>query len=348
MTTNTKIEWADHTWNPTNGCDRVSPGCDFCYAESISERFRGTPAYPEGFALTLHPERLDYPLKKTKWKHGDKIFVNSMSDLFHRDIPRSFLADVFATMLAAGHPDRTLTFLVLTKRHREMHEIMNDPSFVAAVEAKFIGGFAMGAFPQWTKSFPNGLPECFRLEWPLPNVWLGVSVENQAYADMRIPYLLGTPAARRFVSTEPLLGPVDFTKIVRRFDGGTTVCDSLRGRILSKLDEEDEATYVDLQHGLDWIIGGGESGPSARPCHPSWARSLRDQCVEAHVPFFWKQWGTWRSSTIEDATTWIRRDGSTSPCLSDDATPMKRSTKHETGRVLDGREWSEFPEAVTV
>lgn len=211
MADGSAIEWTDATWNPVTGCSKVSPGCARCYAERIAERFRGTVAFPEGFDLTLHPDRLSIPLG---WKKPRRIFVNSMSDVFHEDIPLSFIQSVFDVMKRAHWHQ----FQVLTKRSVRMRELA--PS----------------------------------LDWP-PNVWMGVSVEYQRWTQ-RIDDLRAVPAAVRFLSCEPLLGPLQ----------------------------------LDLS-GIDWVIVGGESGSGARPMKAEWPLSIQQQCEVADVPFFFKQWG---------------------------------------------------------
>lgn len=183
MSDRSNIEWTDATWNPVTGCTKVSPGCDHCYAETLAERFRDTPGhyYENGFDVQLRPEKLDQPLR---WTRPRRIFVNSMSDLFHDQVPDEYIAKVFAVMARAEQH----TFQLLTKRHGRMRSLLSDDAFPDAVVRELGGGLG---------------------GWPLPNVWLGVSVENQQWADTRIPALLETPAAVRFLSMEPLLGPVD-------------------------------------------------------------------------------------------------------------------------------------------
>lgn len=286
----TKIEWADATWNPVTGCTKVSPGCDHCYAESIADRFAGTPAYPDGFTVTLRPERLDQPLR---WRRPRRVFVNSMSDLFHRDVPDQYIAGVFAVMARAPQH----TFQILTKRHGRMRSLLNEHNFAARV---------MG-------------PDDF--EWPLPNVWMGVSVEDQRLADVRVRVLLRTPAAVRFLSCEPLLGPIDLAKSIEP---------NFAVSGLKNLD------------GLHWVIVGGESGPKARPMHPDWARGLRDQCTSAGIPFHFKQWGEWAPEDQTPPDTVIP-----ARVRVDDQTGTMRLGKRTTGRLLDGRTWDEFPEAVS-
>lgn len=230
------IEWTDATWNPVTGCTKISPGCKFCYAERMAKRLQamGQPRYRNGFKLTLQPDVVEQPLS---WKKPKIIFVNSMSDLFHHDIPFDYLKKIFAAMAKADWH----IFQILTKRSERL-----------AVIGK-------------------------QLYWP-ENVWMGVSVENDDYK-YRISHLTSIRCAVRFLSVEPLLGPI-----------------------------------ADLPlKGIDWVIVGGESGPGARPMHPQWVRSIRDRCVQARVPFFFKQWGGVRKSRY--------------------------------GRILDGRTWDEMPSA---
>ena len=227
----------DATWNPVRGCTKVSPGCKHCYAETFAERFRGVPGHPfeHGFDLRLIPHALELPLR---WRAGRRIFVNSMSDLFHEDVPVEYILRVFDVIGRAKQHQ----FQILTKRSDRLLEI------------------------------------CSAIRLPL-NAWLGVSVENQKYTS-RIADLRKVKAAVRFLSIEPLLGPIESLRL----------------------------------SGIHWVIVGGESGHHARPMDPAWVRSIRDQCAQADVPFFFKQWGGTR--------------------------------KHLTGRVLDGRTWDEMPLAV--
>ena len=306
----TKIEWTDETWNPTTGCTKVSPGCDHCYAKTMHERFNG----PDSFeTVTLHPERLDLPLR---WRKPRKVFVNSMSDLFHDDIPNEYIARVWAVMAATPQH----TYQVLTKRHGRMRSLLSSPAFDLAVAT------------EWSKlgTTAGSLMEDHTPPYPLPNVWLGVSVENQQWADIRIPALLDTPAVVRFLSCEPLLGPVDLR--VSSFIGG------------------------DWLKGLHWAIVGGESGHGARPMHPDWARELRDQCVDAEIPFLFKQWGAWGPTRWigagTDGTGRIIYVPDSEVSARPDAHPiegrqLERMGKGKAGRVLDGRTWDEFPEAAS-
>ncbi|MFD8496282.1 DUF5131 family protein [Amycolatopsis sp. NPDC059657] len=252
----TKIEWTDETWNPVTGCTKVSAGCDHCYAEVMHERFNGKGSFA---TVQLKPSRLDKPLG---WKRPRKVFVNSMSDLFHDQVPDEFIAKVFAVM--ASCPQHT--FQLLTKRHARMRSLLNDAAWRSSVFLR------ESVIPGRSRPLPS---------WPLPNVWLGVSTEDQRWADIRIPALLETPAAVRWISAEPLLGPIDIRRYIpeKIADWEADLLDAPRG----------SATVG----GLDWVVVGGESGHRARPMHPNWARSVRDQCASAGVPFFFKQWGEW-------------------------------------------------------
>lgn len=319
MSDKTRIEWTDATWNPVTGCTKVSEGCDHCYAETIAHRFDGTKAYPNGFDVTLRPERLDQPLR---WKRPRKVFVNSMSDLFHRDVPDEYIARVFAVMALA----RKHTFQVLTKRPGRMRSLVSSPAFLNAVRLAHV-------YHQ-VADLPADHRELVPV-WPLPNVWLGTSVENQKWADVRIPALLDTPAAVRFLSCEPLLGSLDLF---------TEPCDHVRY----------SCHDIGCWKALDWVIVGGESGPHARPMHPAWARGLRDQCVSAGIAFHFKQWGEWApvfgatgqgginvlhhpTGRVVNLTT----DGK--PSTGRPGHPMVRVGKKAAGRELDGRTWDEYP-----
>lgn len=271
------ISWTDETWNPIRGCSRVSEGCRNCYAEKVAGRFSGPGLAYEGLVtigekgsrwngtvLLVH-EHLGDPLR---WKRPRRVFVNSMSDLFHESLPFETIAAVFGVMAAAPQH----TFQVLTKRPARMRE------WFQWVEAKVIDGgdaevrLCIGAADRLIdRSKHVAYPS-----WPLPNVWLGVSVEDQATANERIPLLLECPAAVRWVSYEPALGPVDFEGL--SLDDGSGLSAFRTG----DLDDED---------GLDWIVVGGESGPGARPFDLAWARSVISQCSEAGIPCFVKQLG---------------------------------------------------------
>ncbi|MFI0373455.1 DUF5131 family protein [Actinomadura sp. 1N219] len=325
MSERSAIEWTDATWNPVTGCDKVSPGCDHCYAETFAERWRGVPGhhFEHGFDLTLRPERLGQPLK---WRAPRRVFVNSMSDLFHPAVPDEFIARVLAVMLTAPWH----TFQVLTKRHARMRSLLRDSRLTAAVYERAAADYGLDPVPAPLR------------RWPLPNVWLGVSAENQRWAEIRVPALIETPAAVRFVSAEPLLGPIDLTRAV-------WTCGSERGHGLT-------ASYVhwgccDRFHGLDWVITGGESGPGARPAHPDWFRSLRDQCAAAGVAYFHKQHGahTWQPPApghapalyVNAATGATRPPGDVPE--SGQWAPVWRVGKKHAGRMLDGHIHNDTP-----
>ena len=267
----TTIEWTDRTWNPVTGCTQISAGCDNCYAKTIAERFRGTSAFPHGFDIQIRSDKVNAPLT---WRKPTKVFVNSMSDLFHDGIHRVELHYLFAVM--AVTPQHT--YQILTKRHGRMRSLLNDPHFAHMVFHRADKVYGLRDRPNATWN------------WPLPNVWLGVSVENQQWADIRIPALLDTPAAVRWISAEPLLGPIDLKQAVRTLGRE-------RGHGLT-------ASYVHAGgccerqlHGINWVVTGGESGPGARPAHPDWFRSLRDQSAAARIPFLFKQHGSWADRT---------------------------------------------------
>lgn len=277
----TGIEWTDATWNPVTGCDKVSPGCDHCYAETLAERFRRTPGhyYERGFDVQLRRNMLDVPLSK-KWAEPRRIFVNSMSDLFHDGVPVPYLAEVYAVMaLAPQH-----TFQVLTKRHGRMHSVLTSRDL-----SRTGSGLSLEAMVRNVVHNRRGTdgrldwPKADELEWPLPNVHQIVSVEDQKRAELRIPVLLQTPAAVRGISAEPLLGPINLE--FRQFDSdGFEPTWWLTGQ---------PRWNMGCGPRIDWVIVGGESGPGARPMHPWWAESLHHQCEAAGVPFLFKQWGDW-------------------------------------------------------
>lgn len=214
MATKSAIEWTESTWNPVTGCSKVSAGCKNCYAERMAKRLQamGSPNYVNGFKLTVHRESLELPLQ---WKKPQMIFVNSMSDLFHRSVPTAFIKEVFDVMAGASQHQ----FQILTKRTKRLLHLSDE------------------------------------LSWP-DNVWMGVSVENARFVH-RIDHLRQTPAKTKFLSLEPLLGPLPNLNL----------------------------------NGIDWVIVGGESGPGARPMKEEWVIDIRDQCLSTRVPFFFKQWG---------------------------------------------------------
>jgi protein gp37 len=291
MSAKTHIEWTDATWNPVTGCSKVSGGCKHCYAERDWARLSANPKtryYGREFTdVQCHADVLDLPLR---WTRPRRVFVNSMSDLFHEAVPDEFIADVFRTM-AWAHQH---SFLVLTKRPERMLRLLTDI--------------------EWEDSVTDNAHECRDWPWPLANVWLGVSLEDQDTANERLPLLLQTPAAVRWVSAEPLLEDVTIFSL----DGPIDVPDGARSPI-------------------DWVVAGGESGPKARPMHLDWARSLRDQCAAACVPFMFKQWGEW-SPTVPVVNETAHRTEQR------DLGGMARIGKKRAGRLLDGIEHNGYPE----
>lgn len=274
----TGIEWTDATWNPTVGCTKVSPGCDHCYAETFVNRFAGSKGFPLPFdQMLLRSEQfLRLPLT---WRKPRRIFVNSLSDLFHDDVPDEFIATVWAVMAEAPQH----TFQVLTKRHGRMRSLLSSEHWLQMVAD------AACALPAWQGVRLLEDPPYVGRSGPLPNVWLGVSVEDQKWADIRIPALLATPAAVRWISAEPLIGPVD----LYRWLWGSAASTSgyfVDGQYVSGGPGGQMMTRRPL-NALHWVVAGGESGAGARPMAPEWARSLRDQCTDADVPFLFKQWG---------------------------------------------------------
>lgn len=265
----TRIDWADATLELTSGCTKVSAGCKNCYAERLANG-RLKRFHPDGFAaVRTHPERLEVPLH---WRKPRRVFVCSRSDLFHEAVPDWFIVRAFAVMETARHH----TFLVLTKRPARMRKFM----WSAAQIVRTVGIDRLIA-----EGYCPGGP------WPLSNVWLGVSVENQKTADERIPLLLDTPAAVRFVSVEPLLGSVDLRRWLCSHlfvQPGSWSGEPSRCLKCSKIVKRPLNWSVEVPH-LDWLIVGCESGKNARPMEEAWVRSLRDQCVAAGVPLFYKQ-----------------------------------------------------------
>lgn len=323
MADGSAIEWTDATWQITTGCSVVSPGCTNCYAMQLAgTRLRNHPsragltqASKAGpvwtGAVRFNEQWLDQPLR---WKRPRRIFVSAHGDLFHEAIPDEWIDRVFAVMaLAPKH-----TFQLLTKRPERMRE--------------YVLGLSDGHWlPQRLQDAGAFIPspnhpgdETEPPEWLLPNVWLGVSVEDQQRADERIPHLLATPAAVRFLSAEPLLGPVSLRWLPIDYKPRQA-----RGESIGE---------YDAAGGLGWVIVGGESGPGARPMHPAWARSLRDQCAAAGVSFFFKQWGEW--APVDDYPSEIVEEFDVRG-LSEDG--VIRVGKSRAGRLLDGREHSEMP-----
>lgn len=296
MADGTKIEWTDATANVINGCSLASPGCTNCYAmrlaggrmkhhptrEGLTQDTKAGPVWTG--EVRFHEPALQQVLR---WQAPRMIFWNAHGDMFHPNVPDAWIDRCFAVMaLTPQH-----THQVLTKRSARMREYMASPARAAliACDATAMAGRKLG---------PTALVPPF----PLPNVWLGVSVEDQVRADERIPDLLTTPAAVRWISAEPLLGPVDLNRIHEEFDGGLGHAweSCLNGKRFSEWGGDGHGGDLDGFPRIDWVVAGGESGPGARPMHPEWARSLRDQCAQADVPFLFKQWGEWLPAVSED------------------------------------------------
>lgn len=327
MSDKSKIEWTDATWNPVTGCTKVSQGCKHCYAERDWKRLRANSRsvyYGRDFTnVQCHPERLDQPLR---WRKPRRIFVNSMSDLFHEAVPDDFIDEVFAVMALA---DRHI-FQILTKRPDRMFD------YITSIDP----GDGSPRLPGWREALVEGMAQrrysadtgedpshWLAVHLPLPNVWLGVSVEDQATADERIPLLLETPAAVRWISAEPLLGEIDLRQLHL---GALFWLDALTCNVEIF---HDGGNPCPVYESLDWVVAGGESGPAARASDPDWFRSLREQCAAAGVPFLFKQWGEYLPSGQDD---W---NGNSQVTDAD----YLRVGKKRAGRVLDGREHNELP-----
>jgi protein gp37 len=390
MADHSGIEWTEATWNVVTGCTRVSDGCDHCYIERtppfrIAGRRFDHPGVGGTTGVVLHPDRLGLPLR---WRRPRRVFVNSMSDLFHDAVPDGFIAQVWNVM--AHCPQHV--FQILTKRHARMRSWVTRwadhddgpigdglpplPRGPKAVRSVYTSGRAQ-LFADMLDSMGDPPPGCAyplydwaegQRWWPsvLPNVWLGVSVENQQWADTRIPALLDTPAAVRWLSCEPLLGPVDLSRYLwltsgstagpfrdhagrRRFGGG------VGGQAFTSIPAG----------GLHWIVVGGESGPGARPMHPRWAEALLDQCHDAGVPYFFKQSGEFTPyvPSVPDPTrpdgyapdwdrpptAWVNVDDGRTVATEAEASnggdwsAVWRVGKKAAGRRLAGRTWDEYP-----
>ncbi len=277
----TSIEWTDYTWNPVTGCNKVSQGCKHCYAETMATRFWGDRKFTD---VQTHIDRLNEPIKNAhKWA-GKKIFVCSMSDLFHESVSFAFIDKVYSKISDADLWGQKITWQILTKRPDRMLEYHKERSH----------GWMRDGVPNWL------------------DIWHGTSVEDQPNADERIPLLLQVPSSKRFLSCEPLLGPIDF--------------------ISSQL----HPSIYSTDQKINWVIAGGESGHSARPMHPDWVRSLRDQCEAAGVPFFFKQWGAYYpelEETPESNAAVPHFDWS-----------FKKLGKSKSGNLLDGKQHLNFPQ----
>ena len=326
MSDKTTIAWTQATWSPVTGCTRISDGCLHCYIERttpfrVAHRRFDSDGPNATTGVQVHPERMSIPLH---WRKPKRIFVCSMADLFHQNVSDDRIADVFAVMAANYCWDRpTHTFQVLTKRHARMRSLLSSKDFRAKV-ARTAAGMTDDGHAD------NVHDAIFYHYWPLPNVWLGVTAENQRWFDIRTEALRATPAAVRWVSLEPLLSHVDIGPLAP----GTAA-------------------------GMDWIVAGGESGPRARPMHPDWARSLRDQCAAAHVPFLFKQFGEYRPIVPSDGDLtpdlYVQRE--TGRWVDDDGMwnvngghwcALRRLGAKRAGRELDGLTWDQYPHSTSI
>lgn len=336
----TKIEWTDETWNPVVGCTKVSPGCAHCYAEKMAARLKAMaladvedgrdPGRKQHYVDAIDdkgrwsgklmpvPEALNDPLH---WKKPRRIFVNSMSDLFHESVPDAFVDEVFAVMYQA----QWHTYQVLTKRPDRMAKYLNHPGRVNGIAT---AAYALAArqSPKTVELLTNGdVFDDIACLWPLPWIWLGTSVERQEEADERIPWLLKTPAAVRFLSMEPLLGPVD--PFASSCYPACCICGwpwahAERCTLCKPL--------------INWVIAGGESGHDARPCNVEWIRSIQDQCRAASVPFFVKQLGAFPIDAGSDGV---------SP---ENVAALPEYFRVRSVKDKKGGDWSEWPEDLRV
>lgn len=370
-----KIEWTERTWNPIVGCAVVSPGCKNCYAMRSAHRMGANPSTPHYAGMTrvvndkpvwtgemrLHAPSIVLPLKRkapTVW------FVNSMSDLFAEGVLDDWLDRIFAVMaMSPWH-----TYQVLTKRPDRMRAYLTDPTLAGRL-ARAIHALQLGRYGRLDPVPPqaearimidvqgapiayawgggrDGATADYLRPWPLPNVWLGVSTEDQVRAKERIPVLLATPAAVRWISAEPLLSGIDLTNVT----GGTETSGILAHNALTGTLYRPNKGDLSTGPRLDWVVVGGESGPDARPMHPGWARQLRDQCAAAGVPFFFKQWGEWgpvdqpadRLKAVTMTLDAVKRAITVTPGAAGadlggtSVATLERVGKKTAGRILDG------------
>jgi protein gp37 len=330
MTTNTNIEWADHTFNPWTGCQAISPGCKNCYAEAWAKRSGRDFATPQHTKTWGEPVRWNARHAEFFAEHGrrQRVFCASLGDVFDNRVDPRWRAELF--WLIAATPK--LDWLLLTKR------IGNAASMTEQALRS-----------SWDR--PEREPPLWRTPWPWPNVWLGATVVNQEEADRDIPKLLQAPACVRFLSIEPMLGDIRLCSYLQHSPSAAFVA----GRVTP-----DMPAWTRIgSAAVDWVICGGESGPRARPMHPDWPRSLRDECAAAGVPFLFKQWGEWREPRLDESfdtsmgraqkvPAFIVAPRGTVHCFENDETqaggkPMLRVSKKSAGRALDGVEHNGFP-----
>jgi len=353
MADSTKIEWTDATWNPITGCSVVSPGCTNCYAMRLAgtrmkhheSRIGLTDVSKTGPVwngqVRFNEQWLDQPLR---WKKPRMIFVCAHGDLFHENIPDEWIDQVFAVMaLCPQH-----VFQVLTKRADRMREYLSDPEIGQQWWLRADDLACTLDLPETHHGMPYLSRGAAVAPSVMPNVWLGVSAEDQQRADERIPLLLQTPAAVRWVSAEPLLGPINFRwqPYAHQATG-----ESYR----AYLHREGSVDQYESLKGISWIVAGGESGPGSRPAHPAWFRSLRDQCAAAGVPYFFKQWGDW-TAEIDNADLMSPQQADPDDYFQAHSWPLDhgqyesqraisyRVGKKRAGNMLDGRQHQEWPD----
>ncbi len=329
MADKTKISWSDATANVINGCSLASPGCTNCYAMGQAHRFpvrQGLTMHTKGGMVWTGEVKFHEPalIQVLRWSAPRMIFWNAHGDMFHENVPDEWIDRCFAAMALTPHHKHQ----VLTKRSARMREYFRDHGTLTRIATAMCG-------------FPGGADLSMSLALPLSNVWLGVSVEDQKRADERIPDLLGTPAAVRWLSCEPLLGPVDLTRVQAKYWQFSALdqrpWEPLMGAIGSGPDEPYPI--------LDWIVAGGESGHKARAMNPAWARTLRDQCAAAGVPFHFKQWGTW--VTEKQSPQDIVLPGTSMLLHGPKADSYYKVGKKAAGRDLDGVTHDAFPKEMT-
>lgn len=319
MSEKSNISWTDATWSPVTGCDPISAGCKNCYAKrEVEQRWSKNPKsvfFGRAFNdVQCHESALSQPLS---WKKPRKIFVCPRADLFHDDVPFEFIDRVFAVMaLAKQH-----TFQVLTKRPERMREYLSDlhpgSKRVLSIRTATAPFMSLAGNPAWA------------IRFPLPNVWLGVSVEDQDAANERIPLLLDTPAAVRWISAEPLLGPVSLRWLAAFPENSPNTATNPSGR----------TNHLDGLRRLDWVVVGGESGQKSRPMSPDWARGLRKQCADSGVPFYFKQWGEWIPMLGQRDGVPVKQKIETT-----DGWIMGWAGTKAAGRMLDGVLHDAYPE----
>lgn len=337
---NTKIEWATKVWNPVTGCTPISAGCANCYAKRMANRLKGRHGYDaaDPFKVTIHTE--DKFLEPLKWRKPSNVFVCSMGDLFHKDVPTLEIDKVFA--IAAISPKHN--FMFLTKRPDRMATYFDTPAKKLAERWEdVIYSMGISAGDDEIDTVASFLHNICGLGWPLKNIWLGVSVEDQKAADDRIHYLNEISAAVKFVSCEPLLSEINFEK---------------------SLGESLKWHAGGLKNCISWVISGGETGHNARPVHPDWIRSIRNQCDSGGIPFFFKGWGEFKNGSdyinLKTSNHIVLTNGEFARWDNDDWKSISKkysvnqfndlkpfvvckTGKKQSGDLLDGKQYHEFP-----